>query len=436
VFSTNVLFLGLSVVTSLLSAWAFGPGGRGELAIITLWLYVFALIGTLGLPYAHRYWTAKKPEWNSHIFTNTVVFSAFASVIVFVIGWFAIPVILADQEKELVRATQLFLLNVPVILLTELLRGQLEGAKLFGWMGAARIAFIAIQAFGYLVFYFAGLLDLRNALFIIIVAQVVCASIMFTGILRVLRPRLRFSTDVFRRELHYGLRGYVGVVTEFAVWRLDQILLTALASASVIGLYVIAVAIAEISVTLASSVSDALMPEVASSKNPAKAAQLLAKSLRLTVLAQLIALIPLWLLAPYVLRFVFGQQFVAASGVLRLLLVASIFWGAGVILISGLNGFGKPGLSTLARIGSAVTTVITLLLLMPTYGVMGAAISSILGYAAMSLIAAFFLLRHCEIGVWEFFRPRSSDIHFSRIFASLNTAGMALERFRFRFRAD
>jgi len=55
VFLTNALLLLFSVITSLLSAWALKPEGRGDLAIITTWLFVFSLVGTLGLPYAHRF---------------------------------------------------------------------------------------------------------------------------------------------------------------------------------------------------------------------------------------------------------------------------------------------------------------------------------------------------------------------------------------------
>ncbi len=432
VFSTNVVFLGLSVITSLLGAWALGAEGRGELAVITMWLFVFSLLGTLGLPYAHRYWTAKEPAWHSQIFTNTLVFSATASLLVLAAGWFAIPYILAEQDAELIRLTRLFLLNIPVIVFTELLRGQLEGGKLFGWLGAARVTFIALQAFGYLALYFTGLLDLINALWIIVAAQIVCAAIMLAGVLYVLQPKISFNKSVLWKELHYGIRGYLGMITEFAVWRLDQILLTALSGSFVIGLYAVAVAIAEISATLASSVSDALMPEVAASKDPAKASLLLAKSLRLTIYAQLIALIPLWLLTPYVLQYVFGNEFVGATTVLRLLLIASIFWSIGVIFISGLNGFGKPEFTTAARLGSAATTVVTLLILLPVYGITGAAVSSILGYFVMSVIAGYFFLRHSKLGFWVFMKPRRDDLSFERIFAATGFAAPMLNRLGFK----
>lgn len=413
VFSTNVLFLIFSTATSLLSAWALGADGRGSLTVITMWTFVFALAGTLGLPYAHRYWIARKPEWNSEIFSNTIVFTLIVSVIAILVSWQIIPHIINEQKPEVIRLTQLFLLNIPIILLSEMLRGHLEGAKIFDWRGAARLSFIATQAVFYLVFYAYGWLTLENALLIIVGSQIIASALMLAAVLYKLRPRWKLSFKVFRAQISYGFRSYFGIVTEFAVWRLDQVMLTAMASSKIIGLY--AVAVAEISATLASSISDSLMPEVASSKNPETAVPLLAKSLRLTLYAQVLALIPLWIAAPYILGWVFGAEFIGAAAALRLLLFASVLWSAAMIVISGLNGFGNPGLSTAARIASAVTTVIALVFLLPRWGMIGAAVSSMLGYGVMLAVALWFLMREKKLNLVEFLRPRRDDLTYEQL---------------------
>ena len=45
-FVANVMILFCGVVTSLLSAWALGPAGRGDLLVIMLWPPVCALLVT------------------------------------------------------------------------------------------------------------------------------------------------------------------------------------------------------------------------------------------------------------------------------------------------------------------------------------------------------------------------------------------------------
>jgi len=196
---------------------------------------------------------------------------------------------------------------------------------------------------------------------------------------------------------------------------MDQLLLGGLASSTAIGLYFIAVRLSEITATLAGSVSEALMPEVAATKNGARADDLLARSLRLTVYTHLAVLVPLWIGAPLFLRFVYGEGFLAAGGTLRILLLASVVLTAGGIAISGLNGFGHPGLSTIARVCSALVTVVALLTLLPRYGIAGAAMASLLGYSVMMLVAFFWLVRTRDRSCWSYLRPRFSDLPIKQL---------------------
>ncbi len=420
VFSTNVLFLLFSVVTSLLSAWALKPEGRGNLTVITMWTFVFSHIGTFGVPYAHRYWAASKPEWNRKIFTNTVIFTILSGLAMIILAWVVTPLLTGEKGSQIVWLAQLFAINIPIILLNEMLRGQLEGARLFGWLGFARLSFIATQATGNFVFYFLGILTLENAILTIVVGQLVCAIFMLRAVLKELKPRWDFDWSVFRQEINYGLRSYPGILTEITVWRLDQMMLAIFASSTVVGLYTVAVAIAEITAILASSVADALMPEVASSTNTEKSALLVGKTLRLTLYAQFLVLIPLWIAAPLILRFIYGEGFVEAAGTMRLLLLASIVWSAAMIVISGLNGLGHPGLSTVARLFSGATTVVTLFYLLPNFGMNGAAVSSLLGYSMMLIVAVFCLLRKQKISFWAFVQPRQHDISLEKIKSFFN----------------
>jgi O-antigen/teichoic acid export membrane protein len=415
VFFTNALILLFSVVTSLLSAWALKPEGRGDLAIVTIWIFVFSLVGTLGLPVAHRYWSARRAEWQSEIFTNTIVFALIAGLALVLAAWFIVPWLTTGRSSDIIWFTRLFSLNIPVVVLTELLRGQLEGARLFGWVGAARLSFITTQAVGYSVFYFFGWLDLESALWIIVVGQIICPLIMVVAVVNKLKPRWKFDLKIFRQELGYGLRGYFGIITGYAVLRLDLLLLAFLASNAVIGLYAVAVSLAEITATLASSVADTLMPEVAAANDPKASALLLGRSLRLMLYAHLIVLVPFWVASPYILQGIYGESFLAATNALRLLLLASIIWSAALAVVSALDGFGHPGLSTVARITSGVTTVAALLILMPRWGIIGVALASLIGYGTLFVVAVMCFVRQENIRLWQFLRPRSDDISFEKV---------------------
>ncbi|HEX4945433.1 MAG TPA: polysaccharide biosynthesis C-terminal domain-containing protein [Blastocatellia bacterium] len=190
-----------------------------------------------------------------------------------------------------------------------------------------------------------------------------------------------------------------------------------------IGLYFIAVRLSEITTVLASSVADVLMPEVAASKQVEESVALLTRSLRQTIYVYVLVLIPLMLGAPWLLHLAYGEEFLAATGTLRLLLVASLIWSAGAIVISGLNGLGYPGLSTMARLASAVITIFALLYWLPQRGIVGAALASLLGYSVMLMVALFWLVRKQRLRLWDCLRPQRADLPLSRLLA----------HFRFRF---
>jgi O-antigen/teichoic acid export membrane protein len=193
----------------------------------------------------------------------------------------------------------------------------------------------------------------------------------------------------------------------------------------------VALRLADITSTLAGSVGDALLPEVAASKKADEATRVVTRSLRLTLAAHLLILIPLWIAAPFILRFAYGEGFVPVTNVLRLLMFASVVWSAGAIVISGLNGLGHPGLSAVARISAAIVMVVALLTWLPSRGIQGAALASITGYSVMFLVSLFWLLRRRQISLWECLRPRWDDIP-----NSLQPAGLRAQFYRVTGRAE
>lgn len=410
VFSTNALMLASGVVTGLLSAWALGPTGRGDLMVILMWPAIFSMVAQIGLPQAYRFYVAKQPEYGSALFSNALIFTLVVGLLTLGFAELIIPYLIGERSPEVLRLTRIYLLVIPVHLLTDLTRGLLEGARRFTWVGALRLILFGVQLFSYVILWMMDKLTVASSSYTMLASLVASCIVSIIAVRRELRPKWQPGLSELKTTLQYGVRDYPGILTEFVNWRLDLMMLVGTASSAAIGLYVVALRLADITTTLAGSVGDALLPEVAASKKADEATRVVTRSLRLTLAAHLLILIPLWVAAPYILRFAYGEGFVEVTNVLRLLMFASVVWSAGAIVISGLNGLGHPGLSAVARIAAAVVMVIALLTLLPTRGIQGAAISSILGYSVMFLVALFWLLRRRDVTLWECLRPRWDDL--------------------------
>ena len=414
IFFANAFTLLSGVLTSLLTAWALGPQGRGDLAVIVLWPNVVALLVGMGLPQAHRYYLARQPEMLSMLFSNSLLFALVFGVAALGLGELIVPHLVGVRSPEVMWLVHAYLINIPLALLYDLMVGFLEGAREFRCSALARVIFFGIQSVAYLTLWLTGHLTLESAAFTMIVAQVANTFTALVSVMYVLRPKWKPGWSEWKMALSYGLRYHPGVVTAFTTLRLDQLLLGGMASSLEIGLYFIAVRLSEITTVLASSVADVLMPEVAACDRVEESIRMLTKSLRQTIYVYLLVLIPLMLGAPLILRVAYGAEFLAATSTLRLLLIASLIWSAGAIVISGLNGLGHPGLSTIARLASAIVTVFALLEWLPKYGIVGAAFSSLLGYSVMLIVALYWLVRKQRISLWDCLRPRRDDLPLSR----------------------
>src|SRR6185503_16557924 len=151
IFSVNLLILLSGVVTSLLGAWALGPAGRGDLLVVVLWPPVVALLAGLGLPQAHRYWMAREPARISHLFSNGIIYALVAGGVALAVAELVVPHIVGQRSPEVMTLVRIYLVNIPAALMMDLMLGLLDGARRFGWAGAARGLFFGVQAAGFLV---------------------------------------------------------------------------------------------------------------------------------------------------------------------------------------------------------------------------------------------------------------------------------------------
>jgi O-antigen/teichoic acid export membrane protein len=400
-----------NVVSSLIGARALGPAGRGDLLVVVLWPPVIAMLAGLGLPTAYRYWMAKEPERVSHLFSNALIYAFSAGLVGLALSELIIPHVVGERSADVLLLLRVYLFIVPNVLFTDLLRSLLEGSRRFGWAGLTRLIFFAMQAGGFAALWIAGRLTVATGAYTMVAAQTLSMSIALFAVFRELRPHWNLSWTEFKTSMHYAVRDYPGGVADFTTMRMDQLMLGAMASNVAIGLYVIAVRLSEMTTLVAGAIGSALMPEVARLQK--KGESLWARSFRLAVYLNLLMIVPLWIGAPFIIKTLFGAQFVPAAGAFRWLLLAATVLGCGSIVISGLRGFGHPGLSTLARFSSAAVTAIVLPLMLPRWGIKGAALASLLGYSAMLVVALIAFAVKRQVNLWTSLRPRREDIAFA-----------------------
>src|SRR5437588_8894394 len=98
IFLANIFYLISGIVTSLLTAWALGAEGRGDLAIVVLYPNIVALAVGLGMPQATRYFIARKPQKISSLFSNAICFAIAMGSLAFICAEFVVPSLVVNRS--------------------------------------------------------------------------------------------------------------------------------------------------------------------------------------------------------------------------------------------------------------------------------------------------------------------------------------------------
>ncbi|MFY9914164.1 MAG: polysaccharide biosynthesis C-terminal domain-containing protein [Nocardioidaceae bacterium] len=194
-----------------------------------------------------------------------------------------------------------------------------------------------------------------------------------------------------RQIVSYGLRGQVGGVILLLNLRLDFAILGAIAGPAVLGSYAIASKYAELLKLPGVAITWVTYPSLAKNK-PHEMARRARAMLKPAAALVAVAAVPLLFLAHPVLVVLYGREFASATGPAQILILGLVLSGASGVASGFLYGRGRPGANSLALGVGLVVTLVLDLLLIPKYGVTGAAWASTTAYLVGDAILVTMLL--------------------------------------------
>jgi len=193
--------------------------------------------------------------------------------------------------------------------------------------------------------------------------------------------------------------------------RLDVVVLDLMRGPHDVGEYAVAVGVAEPITYGGIAIAMALYPRSAASsaQNAAGGAVRTARSLRAVLVLTAAAAAVVWAVGPWAIDLLFGPSFAAAGAPLRTLLPGVVGMTLFFVLQSDLAGRGRLWSVAASSVGATAMNVLFNLLLIPRFGVTGAALSSTLTYwvAAWLLLGVF--TRTTGVPIRSCLVPRGRD---------------------------
>ena len=370
-----------NMVTGVLLARSLGVHGRGELAAVILWPTMLAAIGSLGNSDAATYYSARGTYRAGAIVGSGVALALAESCLLIGAGVALLPAVLSRYGSGAIHMAQLFLAFVPLNIVTLVFFGVLGGAQRFGRFQMVRLAPVAIALLGIggvaavdrlTVGRVAAIYIAANVITLIMAARLMARSVAL--------GRLTVDRETVRALLSFGVRSHLGNVSSTLNSRMDQLLISAFLSPTKLGLYVVAVTLGSATSLVGSSVALIALPRTAGASPEAR--RQLTRRLSLQVGACSVAVtLPIFAFAPMLLSDLFGAEFAGAGNVARVLLVASVIYGVSRVLGGILTGFGQPLDQGVGELVALSVTAASLAILLPRFGLIGAAAASLLAYS-------------------------------------------------------
>lgn len=387
VFLTKGIIFLIKFGSSVLSARVLGPAGRGIIGTASTIGGIGAQFMNFGMHSANGYMLARDKRKLGPLWGNTLLLSAVAAIVSVGVYIFLrkIPVFGNLQGGMLILAC----LYIPVGLYLMFQQNLLIGIGAVGIYNALELFQGILYPLLLFLLAFLHMLYPESAFSATLVS--VIASIL-PGILFLVKQvdgPIRPDGKLFKECLPFGLKSYTACLCSYLVIRFDVLMVSYLLGDAQTGLYTTAVSLSDVLSLLPAAMGTVLFPTVASISSDRQRSDLMKRTL--TLLAPVMGGLTLAaaLLAHFVFTPIYGEAFAPSADVF-IILMPGIFFMSMQSALS--NYFAAKDMWT----GNILTPLIGLLmnlgvnaLLIPKWGIRGAATASVISYTMMFLIMFF-----------------------------------------------
>jgi len=407
-FGTNVAVAALMFGNVLVTARSLAPTGRGQVALLTTIAVLSANLAAFGLFEANANIGGREPEHRGRLASNSAALALLLGGIAAGVVALLVAVFPALGGEARAAVLTLTLVAIPVLILQSALQTLLQSQYGFAITNIAWLlapgASLAVNC----LFVALGQLTVGSAVSVWVGGQILATVFLVWHAFRPLTSLSRPDSGLARRSLAFGARTHLGRVMTMGNYRLDQWFVGAIAGSRELGLYSVAVAWAEALFYLPTALSMVQRPDLVRASRTDAGAQG-ARTFRAALLLTVPLAIGLAVLAPVLCVTVFGDEFRGAVDDLRVLAFGAFGIVALKLLGNALNAQGRPMLTNVG-IGIAFTATVALdLLLIPSYGGLGASIASTAAYTAGGIAIVFVFARALDRSPGELI-PRGGEV--------------------------
>jgi len=394
---TSLAMLVLRLARNILLARILGPADRGLFALLSAMPEMIGGITSGGLNTALSYQSARQRPMGA-LLALVLVYGCLFSALATLVGVSLLRSVgqELDLARELGQLAWLLLLVVPLFVLKSALFNLHNADGRVGAFNSLRlIESLTPLALFLALFWLWDELALEAAVISWIAGLSLAVIIGLCLLARFHDLHLRWSPESRRAMLSIGGKSHPDILFQQLLMRADYLLIGLMLDSTALGYYAMASAAAELLIIVPEAVTTPLMKRLLQQGDGID--DLTPLALRLTGTAMLGACLSMGLLGEWLIVLLFGEAYRPAYPALLALLPGIFSLCYASILHLDLVGKGRPGtLSWMAGIAAALNLLLNAVLI-PTLGILGAAIASSVAYSVLTL--SMLVLYHRLSGV-------------------------------------
>jgi len=272
----------------------------------------------------------------------------------------------------------------------------LQNMLVYALMGFFEIFFVFLSVILLVGLFGIGIGGVAFAYVLAFLITAVLGLFLFwRGYPRVIREKVRITKPLIKKLFVFALPVFIGGLGGLVIGYTDTLMIAVFWSSKQVGFYQTAQPAARILWYLVTPLVVVLFPMI-SELWARRERKLLGNALHFLTKFSFILIIPAALVfiafPDIVINLLFGSKYLPGTTVLQILAGAAIVYMLYAILVSTINGIGKPIINTKVVGVMACLNLAGNLVLIPVYGIEGAAIATLSAYT-LGLVLVFYYVR-------------------------------------------
>lgn len=414
-FATTLYIQVVNVATGLLAARLLLAEGRGELAALMLWPGLVAELGCLALSDAMMYRLASGASPARLVCGTMLALTAALCAVLVPVGFAILPFVMPGHDADIVAAAWWYMaLYLPTYFLSlfaaNMFQGQLD---LVAWNVVRAVV---------PTLYLAGIVVLGLAIapeapeFAAANVAAMLASAALGGVLMARRGwlGLRASGTEARALVVYGAKAHAGEVLHSLRQKLDQAVVATMMTASDLGIYAVALTVANGPLILVQTIANIAFPKISAQETQEGKVVVFGRYLRLALVLVAAIDVVLWATNAWIIPLLFGAPFAPAVHVANICLVGLLPFAAKLLCAAALKACDRALAIPRAELWGLVAVAPSLLVLVPAFGLAGAAASLVIAQGVTAVLLARRLGRELDMHPLRMMVPNAEDVRLLR----------------------